>query len=362
MLVEPVTIVASSEFTLKSAPVRRSLEQRLIDDLRSTLRKNGFKDIRVEKHAGRIIVHGLDDPERAARLCARVFGVAYAAPASMVPGSIDDVLARSVQLADQALGVGSSFAIRAHRSTAGSLSGREVEIRAGSEILGKLRDRRVRVDLTRPDVTIYVDLADERAYLYSDRVQGPGGLPLSSQWRMLAILDSGHVSSLAAYSMMRRGCLVEFLVPISQRFEPFSEESQLQMARKIRSLVPRDRCRTFTANIDTILEARPEMQDSNINLLKSFIRIAALDFAKQRKFNAIVLADASGNIGNLQIDRHHTVPVFYPLIGLTRNELVEMAQLAGLPEVELLNGEADAHESSNELATFPENSVQEVGS
>lgn len=77
---EPVLLVASAEFTLKSSPVRRTLEQRLIDDLKITLSRAGFEGFTIEKHAARIVVRDLHDTESAARSCAKVFGVAYAVP------------------------------------------------------------------------------------------------------------------------------------------------------------------------------------------------------------------------------------------------------------------------------------------
>ena len=77
-----------------------------------------------------------------------------------------------------------------------------------------MKDQSVRVDLKKPDLTISVDLTGDMVYVYGNRTQGPGGLPISSQWKMLAVLDSGPLTVLAAYAMMRRGCLVELFIPI----------------------------------------------------------------------------------------------------------------------------------------------------
>ena len=90
---EPVVIVASAEFTLKSSPVRRTLEQRLIDDLPVALSRAGFHGFTVEKYGE---VRG-SWPLRIrlgirCQILHKVFGVAYAAPASLLPPSMHAVV------------------------------------------------------------------------------------------------------------------------------------------------------------------------------------------------------------------------------------------------------------------------------
>ena len=144
--------------------------------------------------AGRITIKGIRNADDAARRCSRIFGVAYAAPAIMLPASMNTVIETIVKLASEGLKPGQSFAIRAHRATASPLSRREVEIKGGSEVLHSLKDNQVNLD--KPDVTVFVDLVGDRAYVYRERLSGPGGLPLSSQWKMLVVLDSGPLSIL----------------------------------------------------------------------------------------------------------------------------------------------------------------------
>ena len=244
---EPVVLVASAEFTLKSSPVRRTLEQRLMDDLKVGLAGEKSLDaFRIEKDGGRITIRGIRNADDAARRCSRVFGVAYAAPAIMLPASMNTVIETIVKLAGEALKPGQSFAIRAHRATASPLSRREVEIKGGSEVLRSLKDNQVKVNLDTPDVTVFVDLVGDHAYVYRERLSGPGGLPLSSQWKMLAVLDSGPLSILAAYAMMRRGCLVEPLIPLSESISSFAKDQQFNLAHRLRDLVTRANYRGFT--------------------------------------------------------------------------------------------------------------------
>jgi adenylyl- and sulfurtransferase ThiI len=127
-----VVLVASSEFTLKSSPVRRTLEQRLIDDLKFALRRENLDCSRVEKEAARFILFGTKQAEPAAAVCHNVFGVAYAAPATLLTNpTLNDILQTILELARQQLTLGKSFAIRAHRSTPGGISRHDVEVEGG---------------------------------------------------------------------------------------------------------------------------------------------------------------------------------------------------------------------------------------
>ena len=329
---EPIVIIASSEFTLKSAPVRRTLEQRLLDDIRTALTRAGIENLRPEKHAGRIVIRGAQDAETVTHACSKIFGVAYAAHGLLVSSSLDDIVQATVNIASKRLENDQTFAIRAHRSGPSSISRREVEIRGGSEVLAKLKKRRVKVRLNQPDVTIFVDLADERAYVYSVKVPGPGGLPLSSQWKMLAVLDSGPLSILAAYSMMRRGCMVELFIPISKQIEIFAPDFQFDLARRLRRFVTRTDYRAYTFELDDIHSLAVEGETIEADM-KHYVRNAALGFARQKRFKGIILSDLTGSLSKIQgeFEGAAVPPVpFHPLIGLDKEDLVQLSVEVGV--------------------------------
>jgi thiamine biosynthesis protein ThiI len=333
---EPVVLAASAEFTLKSSPVRRTLEQRLIDDLRVALQRAGFEGFRVEKLAARLVVRGFPEStlEAAAKCCARVFGVAYAVPAVLLPLSMDMVLEEIVHIAQTSLRTGQSFAVRCHRITPGSTHRRDIEIKGGSEVLRALKGRAVRVDLKKPDVTIAVDLAEDWVLTYGNRVQGPGGLPLSSQWKMLAVLDSGPLTILAAYAMMRRGCMVQLLIPLSERIQNFNKDRQLQLAAKLRSLVTRPAYKAFTINM--------EPYSTDYADAKSRIRNVAPQIAKEKRFRGVIFSDIMGAL-NLLGSRDQTTesnvrsPIFYPLLAFEIADLLELSRSVGISESDLLS-------------------------
>jgi adenylyl- and sulfurtransferase ThiI len=326
-LKEAVVLVSSAEFALKSSPVRRSMEQRLIDDLKFAMLKGGFDSVKIQKDAGRIVIRGINEPTKAAALCSKVFGVAYAAPAARVNSLPESIKQTIVQLAKHELLPGQSFAIRCHRSSPSTTSTRDVEVDGGAEVLKVLHEREVRVKLNHPDRTIFADLCGQSAYVYSTKIPGPGGLPISSQWKMLAVLDSGPLSLFAAYVMMRRGCLVQLLIP-NIRHAQTSLDQQLTLARKLRGLVTRERYNAFVISIDSELR--------NHRLL---IRLISLDIAKQNRFRAIIFPDVAGPISHSMIlaekSREAGLPIFQPLLGFNQNELDELCGIFNIDMAEV---------------------------
>jgi len=352
---EPVVLVSSAEFVLKSSPVRRTLEQRLIDDLKFALRKTGFGNFRIEKAAGRIIIKGIENKSSAAIICSKVFGVAYASPATKVVGLFEDIAEVIVQAAGEVILPNQSFAIRCHRSSPSAISTRDVEINGGSKVLRAFHKINVRVNLKHPDVLIAVDLSGENAYVYSTKIPGPGGLPLSSQWKMLAVLDSGPLSLFAAYVMMRRGCLVQLLIPFSTLNGHLSLKRQLILARKLRSFVTRENYRAFVTEIDQLPYVHRQL-----------VRIMSLDIARKRRFKGVVFADVTGPISpSASLHYKSKVldsPIFQPLIGFDRDDLVELCRVFEIEweevESELSAGESTPDESS--LTNSPSLTIEEV--
>jgi len=331
---EPVVLVASSEFTLKSSPVRRTLEQRLIDDLKFALRRGNLECSRVEREAARFVVFGVKQTDTAAAYCSRIFGVAYAASARLLTNpNLDEITTEMVELAQRHLSPGQSFAVRAHRSTSGHIARRDVELQGGAKILSTIKDQGTRVNLDAPDVTFHVDLVGEDAYLYCERLKGPGGLPLSAQWKMLTLLDCGPLSILAACAMMRRGCVTELLVPLSTAIPNLSAKTQLPLAEKLAKLVTRPNHKAFTLEIDELLAARNPKASWRV-----WVRAMALGFAQENRFKGVVFGDISGRLPILNSANvaSNQPPVFHPLLGLERQDLTELSNLVGIDDSELL--------------------------
>jgi len=83
------------------------------------------------------------------------------------------------------------------------------------------------VDLTNPDLIVNVEVRDDDSYIFAETFEGPGGFPLGSQGKLVALLSGGIDSPVACLLVMRRGCPI---VPVYFDNTPYTDESTLQKA------------------------------------------------------------------------------------------------------------------------------------
>jgi tRNA uracil 4-sulfurtransferase len=205
-----VLLVRYGELALKSPPVRREFEGALRRDLLDRFVRAGLA-ARVRSDRGHLYLE-VDDAERALPLVRCVFGVTSVSVVREVAtdrAAIRDLL---LELADPRLSPGISFAVRARRTGSHPFTSQELARDLGGDILERFADRQLRVDLTNPAVELFVEVRGPRTYLYFDRADGPGGLPLGVAGRLVALVDRRR-GALGAYLMMKRGCRVGFLTP-----------------------------------------------------------------------------------------------------------------------------------------------------
>ena len=203
-------LVRYGELALKSPPVRREFEtSRRRNIVRQFVREG--RELRLRSDRGHLYAE-VEDPDRGARLLRRVFGVTSVSVVEEVPTDRSAIRVRLLELAGPRLAAGASFAVRARRTGSHPFTSQELARDLGADVLEAFPDRKLRVDLGRPDVELHVEVRGPRTYLYFDRVVGPGGLPLGVAGRLVALVD-GPRGALGAYLMMKRGCRVALLAP-----------------------------------------------------------------------------------------------------------------------------------------------------
>jgi tRNA uracil 4-sulfurtransferase len=213
-------LVRYGELALKSAPVRREFESSLRRNILDQFVREGITG-RLRADHGHLYVE-VDDGPRALRVLRRVFGITSVSLVHEVPSDRATIRDRLLELADPRLTAGASFAVRARR-TGGQhpFTSQELARDLGGDVLDRFPDRKLHVDLERPDVELFVEVRGPRTYLSFDRLRGPGGLPLGVAGRLVALVE-GPRGALGAYLMMKRGCRVA-LVTISDG-EPLARE------------------------------------------------------------------------------------------------------------------------------------------
>lgn len=197
-------ILRYDEIALKSPAVRKRFENLLRKNAISMLKK----EKRIVKKGGRFFVK-TDRPVKAAEILSNLPGVSSVSPARAAAADMREIVANAVELARNLISPGESFAVRATRHGKHSFSTIDINRTVGSEILAAVE--RVRVDLDAPDHEIFIEVRDNQAYIFTDIIRGPGGLPVGSQGKVIAIFDGRKNNIRAAFLMLKKGCEVVIL-------------------------------------------------------------------------------------------------------------------------------------------------------
>lgn len=268
----------------------------------------------------------------------RVFGLAYIAPARELPWDMDQL--GSGACAMMAEKNPRSFAVRAKIADQNfGMNSMELERALGRVILDHLRTQGcdVRVKLNDPEVTCWVEVIPEKALVYTERVEGAGGLPPVTGGRLVVLLSGGFDSAVAAYKMMRRGAhatFVHFFGPPSA-----SRGSSRPVAEEIvRVLTPYQfTSRLYLVPFDAVQRQIVAGADQSFRVLlyrRMMARIAR-EITRAERALGLVTGDsvaqvASQTLHNLvAIDRGLDLPVYRPLAGDDKGEITRLARRIG---------------------------------
>ncbi len=207
-----VLLVRFGEIALKSRYVRRQLRDRLVANIQDLFAMEGVECV-TEADEARVYVH-VDDEARARPILMRVFGVVSISPATEGHGDLESMKRLAIEEAGRAGVAGKTFAIRARRVGSHPFTSQDLAKQVGGAVLDACPG--AKVNLGAPAVEIHVEVRENRGFVFREFWPGPGGLPLGSQGRALAVVD-GDAGMVAAWMGMKRGCRVVVAAPAGSR-------------------------------------------------------------------------------------------------------------------------------------------------
>jgi len=336
-----VAIVAYAEVGLKSSPVRARLENMLTRHLKAALKRRGAAFESIVRERGRIYILG-GDSDLAAKLASRVFGIEYTAPALKSSSDIEAITGAALELAQAVLAEGDTFAVDARRVGEHPYTSKDLEVRVGAAILDHLgQERRLKVNLTNPAKTLYVEAREKAAYIYSQVYEGLGGLPYGSQGRVVALLTGDTSSALAAWLMMKRGAeVVPLYFDAPSLFGSQCLEEALLLAEVLREYVPDGRLRLTVVPFEEVAEAiRQVAAEGPLStiLLERAMYTAASHVSNLVRAEGLVTGCQPHPIEGyppallLGLRESANVPVYCPLIALSEAEISKLVEKIQLP-------------------------------
>eukprot|EP00818_Percolomonas_sp_WS_P000556 CAMPEP_0117447934 /NCGR_PEP_ID=MMETSP0759-20121206/7133_1 /TAXON_ID=63605 /ORGANISM="Percolomonas cosmopolitus, Strain WS" /LENGTH=951 /DNA_ID=CAMNT_0005240289 /DNA_START=104 /DNA_END=2957 /DNA_ORIENTATION=+ len=220
------------------------------------------------------------------------------------------------------------------------LSSQQYQAHLGS-MVNNLAPQRWKVHLKRPDVQFGVEIRTDQVYVYSKLIPGLGGLPAGVHGKALCLLSGGFDSSVAAWMMMKRGCSVHY---ISFWSHPYVGEKLVHKLKRLMKTLARynaGRPKMFLIHFTKIQEA---IRDQAPEPYRNILYRRAMNYVANYVTNKIsahclttgeslgqVASQTVKNITCIQVSARK--PVFRPLIGMDKTEIIDLAKRIGTCDI-----------------------------
>ena len=201
-----IIIIRYSEIALKAEYTRRIFENVLINNIKNALKtKNIIYEIK--KQRGRIYVY-TKNIKTTLKILQKIFGIKTISPAIKIKSEINLIAENALKILKEKIKKeNESFALRVKREGKHEYTSQDVAIYVGDIIV---KNTKAKVNLTKPDHTLYIEIRGGNAFLFEEKIPCQGGLPLGTQGEVLTIAEKKE-SILAAWYLMRRGCNIIFI-------------------------------------------------------------------------------------------------------------------------------------------------------
>ncbi|MBR6425726.1 MAG: tRNA 4-thiouridine(8) synthase ThiI [Oscillospiraceae bacterium] len=330
------------EMVLKGAN-RRSFEDRLKSNLRRRLADFGKFHVYLTQSTVYVEPEMENcDLDGAWEACGRVFGVVSMCRCRPCEKDLDAIFA-AVQsyLGDDLMSV-SSFKVESKRSDKAFPLG---SIQISQEIGGRIADAypNLTVDVHHPEYVVYVEVRDHAAYVHGPNQLGAGGLPTGVGGKAALLLSGGIDSPVAGYMIAKRGAELECIHFFSY---PYTSELAKQKVLDLASIVARY-CGRMTVDIVGFTEIQEAIRDNCPEeyftiIMRRFMMRIAERIARDHGALSIVTGESLGQVASQTMQAMAVtgavvqMPIFQPLIGMDKEEVVTIARKIGTLDTSIL--------------------------
>ena len=287
----------------------------------------------------RIFVSDFTDQEECIRRVTKVFGVHSVCPAIEMPK--DDFEAICQQAVNMVSGLKGTFKVSARRSDKRYfMDSPQINAQVGGRILRSNPD--LKVDVKNPDYTVNVEIRD-LAYLYVKVIPAVGGMPVGTNGRATLLLSGGIDSPVAGWMIAKRGVQIS---AVHFHSYPYTSDRALEKVLDLARILSESCCGIrvhvvpFTKIQMEIHEKCPD--DYTTLIMRRFMMRIAERVAQKEHASALITGESIGQVASQTMTALGTtdsvveMPVFRPVIGFDKVEIIDIAQKIGTFETSSL--------------------------
>ena len=328
-----IFIVRAGEAALKGEN-KPYFERMLVERIKKLLKR--FDGVEVTRKEGLIFVHADKSipEEDIIKWVSKAFGVQTISPAVEVESDIEAIGRAAVEYMNGIIaerGV-KTFKVKAKRADKQfPIESPDIARQVGAMILKGCKV--LKVDVHEPDCYLYVNVRRGISYIYQDKIEGFGGLPLGTNGRGLVLLSGGIDSPVAAFMMARRGMAIE---TIHFHSYPYTSERAREKVEDIAGQLA-VYCSRFKMHIVNLLPVQEEIvrhcpeEETTIHVRMFMMRIAE-KIAEKNGCTMLVTGESLGQVASqtaealVVTNSAVSMPVMRPLIALDKTEIIAIAQ------------------------------------
>ena len=271
-----------------------------------------------------------------------IFGIAAIQRSAQLPKNWEEIVALGMPYLEDVLSGAKTFKVDAKRADKSfPMKTPDLQRELGGAILSAYPH--LSVDVHNPEVTVILEIRDTHAFINAEKIPGQGGMPVGSSGNALLLLSGGIDSPVAAYMMAKRGLNVD---AIHFQSPPYTSERALMKVEELcEKLTPycgdiRFYCVPFTEIQEALRDNCPE-EYFTIIMRRLMMKIANR-ICEQKDYKALITGESVGQVASQTLmalactDRASDVPVFRPVIGMDKKEIVEIARRIDTFETSIL--------------------------
>ena len=322
---------------------RHSFEMKLMSNIRRRTQRCG--KFKIYSRQSTIYVEPAEescDLDAAYDACKKVFGIIAIARAVPCAKEKEAIFATAKEYLGPSLLAARSFKVESKRSDKSFPMG---SIQLSQWVGGALHDAfpHLAVDVHHPELTVYLEVREDAAYVHGPAEAAAGGLPIGMGGHAVSLLSGGIDSPVSSYMIAKRGVQLELLHFASPPYtSEQAREKVLQLAQELTVW-----CGRLTVHVVPFTEIQEEIrrkcpEDHFTLIMRRFMMRLGDRLAHELACKAIVTGESLGQVASQTIqalvvsDDVATLPVLRPLIGMDKEEIVRIARHVGTFDTSIL--------------------------
>ena len=337
-----IFLMKLGEIVLKGAN-KRQFENKLRQNIRRRMRSYGEFDVYIMQST--VYVQPMDDNcdvEGAWEACHSIFGVVSLCRCRPCEKDLDAIFNTIEEYLGDDLDCAKSFKVESKRSDKRFPL---TSIGISQAIGGRLAEAHptCEVDVHNPEYTVYVEVRDLAAYVHGPAEPGAGGLPTGVGGRAMCLLSGGIDSPVAAYMIAKRGVEIEAVHFFSYPYtSQLAKDKVLELARLVTRYSGR-----MTVNVVSFTQIQEAIRDNCPEefftlVMRRFMMDIAQRIAKDDGCGALITGENLGQVASQTMEAMTVtgavvdIPIFMPLVGMDKEEIVTIARKIGTMETSIL--------------------------